>query len=297
MSGRVDFHVHSDRSSDGDHSPAELVGFAKDHGMRAISIADHDTVAAYPEAVAFGREAGVEVIPGVELTTLFGGREFHLLLPLVDWASPALASILEGQTACRLAESRERVERIRHLGFDLTMDEVAAGSNGAPPLGVKIAQVLLDKPESARNPVLETFFRPENRPYAAYLFYAAYFAEGKPAHVPKKYVALTDVLDVAPATGGAPVLSHPGAYFQRTTAEDARALKDRGLLGLEVYTFYHTAEQIAFYRDMARELDLVATAGSDFHGRIKPHVRFGALQEGDYGMVEALRARRDGGRA
>ena len=91
MSGRVDFHVHSNKSSDGDFSPAELVGFARDHGMRAISIADHDTVAAYPEAVELGRQAGVEVIPGIELTTLFGGREFHLLLPLVDWTSPALA--------------------------------------------------------------------------------------------------------------------------------------------------------------------------------------------------------------
>jgi hypothetical protein len=101
MSGRVDFHVHSNKSSDGDFSPAELVGFAKDLDMRAISIADHDTVAAYPEAVELGRKAGVEVISGIELTTLFGGREFHLLLPLVDWTSPALARIIDGQTECR----------------------------------------------------------------------------------------------------------------------------------------------------------------------------------------------------
>jgi predicted metal-dependent phosphoesterase TrpH len=294
MSGRVDLHIHSNRSSDGDHSPEELVGFARDHGLRAISIADHDTVAAYPEAIARGGEAGVEVIPGIELTTLFGGREFHLLLPFVDWTSPALARIIEGQTACRMAETRDRIEKVRALGFALTLEEVEAGSNGAPPLGVKIAQVLLDKPENEKNRALETFYRPENRPYAPYMFYAAYFAEGKPAYVPKKFVALTDVLDAAPATGGAPVLSHPGAYFQRTTAEDLRELKSHGLLGLEVYTFYHTAEQIASYRVLAQELDLVATAGSDFHGRIKPHVPFGALREGDYGMVEALRARRGG---
>jgi hypothetical protein len=294
MSGRVDFHVHSNRSSDGEFSPAELVGLAREHGMQAISIADHDTVAAYPEAVELGRQAGVEVIPGIELTTLFGGREFHVLLPLLDWTSPALAKIIEGQTVCRMNETRERVEKVRALGIDLTMDEVEAKSNGAPPLGVKIAQILLEKPESERNPALAPYYRPDNRPYAPYMFYSEYFAEGKPAFVPKKFVALTDVLEAAPATGGAPVLSHPGAYFQRTTAEDARELKARGLLGLEVYTFYHSAEQTAFYRDMAAELDLVATAGSDFHGRIKPHVAFGALPEGDYGMVERLRARRGG---
>lgn len=294
MSGRVDFHVHSNKSSDGDYAPAELVGFARDHGMRAISIADHDTVAAYPDVVDDGRRADVEVIPGIELTTLFGGREFHLLLPLVDWTSPALAKIIEGQTECRMHETRERVAKIQALGFALTMEDIEARSNGAPPLGVKIAQVLLENPENAGNPALERYYRPENKRYAPYMFYGDFFAEGKPAFVPKKFIALVDVLSAAPATGGAPVLSHPGAYFQRTTAEDARVLKAHGLIGLEVYTFYHTPEQTAFYKDMAADLDLVATAGSDFHGRIKPHVHFGALAEGDYGMVEKLRARRGG---
>lgn len=294
MSGRVDFHVHSNKSSDGDYAPAELVGFARDHGMRAISIADHDTVAAYPDVVDDGRRAGVEVIPGIELTTLFGGREFHLLLPLVDWTSPALAKIIEGQTECRMHETRERVAKIQALGFALTMEDIEARSNGAPPLGVKIAQLLLENPENAGNPALERYYRPANKRYAPYMFYGDFFAEGKPAFVPKKFIALVDVLSAAPATGGAPVLSHPGAYFQRTTAEDARVLKAHGLIGLEVYTFYHTPEQTAFYKDMAAGLDLVATAGSDFHGRIKPHVHFGALAEGDYGMVEKLRARRGG---
>jgi predicted metal-dependent phosphoesterase TrpH len=288
MSGRVDLHVHSNRSSDGDFTPAELVGFAREHGMRAISIADHDTVAAYPEAIEEGRKAGIEVIPGIELTTLYGGREFHVLLPLVDWTSPALGEIIAGQAECRRREGRARAARIRELGFTLTMDEIEAKSNGAPPLGVKIAQILLENPANQANPALERYYRPANRRYAPYMFYGDYFAEGKPAYVPKTFISLADVLEAAPATGGAPVLSHPGAYFQRTTAEDARDLKARGLLGMEVYTFYHTPEQTAFYEE------LVATAGSDFHGRIKPHVAFGALPQGDYGMVEALRTRRGG---
>jgi predicted metal-dependent phosphoesterase TrpH len=294
MSGRVDLHVHSNKSSDGDFSPAELIGFAGKMGMRAISITDHDTVNAYPEAVEIGRRAGVEVIPGIEVTTLFGGREFHLLLPFVDWASPGLAAIIERQTECRMNETRERVGKIRDLGFALTIEEVLAKSNGAPPLGVKIAQILLENPENRDNPALDFFCRPENRAHAPYKFYGAYFAEGKPAFVPKKFIGLLDVLAAAPGSGGVPVLAHPGAYFMRTTAEDARVLKEHGLLGIEVYTFYHTAEETAFYRGLAEELDLVATAGSDFHGRIKPHVAFGVLPDGDYGMVERLRARRGG---
>lgn len=294
MSGRVDLHVHSDRSSDGDFSPARLVGFAEEHGLRAISIADHDTVAAYPEAVDIGRLAGIEIVPSIEVTTVHAGREFHVLLPFVDWTSPALAAIVERQAECRTNETRERVERVRGLGFALTMEEVEEKTKGVPVLGVRIAQILLENPENERHPALEFFYRPENRPHAPYAFYKEYFAEGRPAYVPKKFIACLEVLDAAPAAGGVAVLAHPGAYFQRTTAEDARLLKERGLAGMEVYNFYHTAEQTAFYRDLAEELDLVATAGSDFHGRIKPHVAFGALTEGDYGMVERLRERRGG---
>lgn len=294
MSGRVDLHVHSDKSSDGDFSPEELVGFAGAHGLRAISIADHDTVAAYPEAVEAGRRARIEVIPSMEVTSVFAGREFHILLPFVDWASPAVGRIVDMQTERRKAETGERVEKIRRLGFALSMDEIEAKSNGAAVLGVKIAQILLENPANERHPALESFYRPENRSHAPYLFYKEYFAEGRPAYVPKRFIGSLEVLAAAPASGAAPVLAHPGAYFQRTTADDARSLAEHGLLGMEVYNFYHTAEQTAFYRGLAEELGLVATAGSDFHGRIKPHVAFGSLAEGDYGMVERLRERRGG---
>ena len=87
-------------------------------------------------------------------------------------------------------------------------------------------------------------------------------------------------------------MSHPGAYFQQTTREDLEVLCERGLAGIEVYTSYHTAEQVAAYRRMAEDMGLVPTAGSDFHGKIKPHVAFGALTEGKYWMVEELRKRR-----
>jgi predicted metal-dependent phosphoesterase TrpH len=87
-------------------------------------------------------------------------------------------------------------------------------------------------------------------------------------------------------------LSHPGAYFQRTTHEDLARLKDFGLAGLEVFTSYHDDEQTRYYAEEAKIYDLVPTAGSDFHGRVKPHVAFGSIRDGGYEMVEALRERR-----
>jgi predicted metal-dependent phosphoesterase TrpH len=89
-----------------------------------------------------------------------------------------------------------------------------------------------------------------------------------------------------------PVLAHPGAYFENATREDLTALKDRGLAGLEVHTSYHQPEQTAFYGRLAAEFDLVPTAGSDFHGRIKPHVRFGDIRDGGPEILDRLRERR-----
>jgi hypothetical protein len=259
-----------------------------------MAIADHDTVAAYPEALEAGRAEGVEVIPNIEFTTVFGAdaREFHLQVPFLDWEGRAVAALAERVTAGRFQEARERVEALRSLGFDITWAEVAAASVGTAPLGVKIAQVLLDKTSGRGAPypaALEAYLIEDKRDFGPYFFYRDYFAEGKPAFVPKRHVPLVEVLAALPGLGGVAVLSHPGAYFQNTTAEDLAALKERGLAGVEVYSSYHTAEQVALYKELARAFDLVATAGSDFHGRIKPNVAFGSLRDGDYGMVEALR--------
>ena len=292
MSGYVDLHIHSDRSSDGDFSPAELVRMAKETGFVAISIADHDTVAAYPEAMEAADGSGVEVVPNMEVTTLFDGREFHLLLPFADWKSPVIGRIGERASSGRKIEARERVEKLRELGLDITWDEVEEASKSTPPLGVSIAQFLLDKPGSKNDPALKKYYEGDARQWAPYHFYRDYFMEGRPAFVTKRHIQLLEVLEMAPEAGAVPVLGHPGAYFEKATRKDLARLKECGLAGLEVYTSYHQPEQTAFYAEVAKELDLVPTAGSDFHGRIKPHVYFGYVRDGSMEMVEEIRKRR-----
>ncbi len=290
--GVVDLHIHSHFSCDGDFSPAELVSMARDHGFRAIAIADHDTVGAYPEAISDGEKAGVEVIPSIEITTVFDGREFHLQLPFVNWSSPAIHHIINYMTESRLKEAKTRVELLKRQGFNLEWGEIWEKCGGIPPLGVKIARVLLERPESRQHPLLKKYYDSQSQVFAPYLFYQDYFMEGGLAFVPKNHISLEEVLRLAPGTGGVPVLSHPGAYFQRTTREDLISLKSLGLQGLEVYTSYHQPEQVEIYRALADELDLIATAGSDFHGQIKPRVYFGLIQEGNYDMVNKLRERK-----
>jgi predicted metal-dependent phosphoesterase TrpH len=248
-------------------------------------------VEAYPDALEQSREFGVELIPSVELTTVFQGREFHLLLPFINWESRTLRKILDKVTQARLEEAKLRVARLRELGFEITWEEVSRESESGPPLGVSIAQFVIDKGRREKNPALEKYYR-DNRLFAPYIFYRDYFLDGKPAYVPKRTISLLDVLELVSTDGAVPVLAHPGAYFERAARDDLKTLKDRGLCGLEVYSSYHEIEQVRIYGALAAEMDLVATAGSDFHGRIKPHVLFGQIREGDYGMVERLREKR-----
>ncbi len=295
MGDLVDLHVHSNRSCDGDVEPADLIRMAGELGFRAISISDHDTVAAYPEASVVGREENVEIIPSVEFTTLFDGREFHVLLPFVDWENESVAELVDRATRSRLSEAQARILKLREAGFDISWEEVQSETGAIPPLGVRIAQILLEK--AARTgkkdgPPLKKYFEGRNLMLAPYLFYRDYFVEGKEAYVPKQHIPAFEVLEIAPRTGGVPVLSHPGAYFQRATSDDLACLKEKGLEGLEVYTSYHDRDQAEFYLSLAQEFDLVPTAGSDFHGRIKPHIPFGFVRDGGYWMVEALSKRR-----
>ncbi|MDD8027732.1 MAG: PHP domain-containing protein [Acidobacteriota bacterium] len=290
--GFVDFHIHTTFSSDGEFTPAQIVEMARANGFIAVSFADHDTVAAYPEAIETGRAAGVEIVPSMEVTATYEGREFHCLLPFLDWTHPAVARISSFVSDGRWIEARERVGNLRRLGFDLTWEEVAAAVGATPPLGIKIAQILLDKAGSRRDSRLRSYYDESGRPLAPKFFYIDYFMEGKPAFARKRHIPLLDVLDLAPASGAVPVLSHPGAYFQNTTRDDLAVLRSRGLEGLEVYTSYHDAAQTRFYADAARDFGLVATAGSDFHGRVKPQVPFGLIRDGHYEMINALISRR-----
>lgn len=292
MVDQIDLHIHSDRSSDGEWTPKHIVKFAKKAHFRAISIADHDTVDAYPEAIQYGKKNGVEVIPGIELTTLYEGREFHLLCPFINWQSETVRNLVQEVAHRRRLEARARVEKLQKLGFDISWEEVLHASDPFPPLGVTIAQLVLKKAEKHKTLGFSHYLEGENRQFAPYHFYRDYFMEGKPASVDRQNVDLLDVLKKVMSAGGVPVVAHPGAYFQKTKKEDLVRLKENGLQGLEVYSSYHDAGQKSYYKSIAEELDLVPTAGSDFHGSIKPHIQLGELDEGRYWMVEELKKRR-----
>ncbi len=290
--GYIDLHIHSNKSSDGDLTPFEICKIAKEKNLKAISIADHDTLQAYPEALLAGKKFGIEVIPNIELTTSFQGREFHLLLPFIDWTNKEFYEILNKVNNQRVQEAKRRVEKLMELGFDISWEEVQKKVKSHPPLGVVIAKILLDKEAKKKNSPLHKYLEGEKKSFAPYRFYQDYFTEGKPAYFPKIQIDIRKAIKEGKRYKAVPVLAHPGSYFQKATEKDILQLKEEGLVGLEVFTFYHTPEQTNYYLEIAKKLDLVPTTGSDFHGRIKPHIRIGELKEGGYWMIEELRKRR-----
>jgi predicted metal-dependent phosphoesterase TrpH len=131
-SGPVDLHIHSDRSSDGDFPPDALARMAAEAGFAAIAIADHDTVSAYPDALDAGRKEGVEIIPSMEVTTMFDDREFHCQMAFLDWENPRVATLVGRIAETRWREARERVANLRALGIDLGGSGSRLAGNGSP---------------------------------------------------------------------------------------------------------------------------------------------------------------------
>lgn len=292
MPAPVDLHIHSDRSSDGEYPPDEIVRIAAEKGLAAISISDHDTVDAYPDVLEIGMKLGVLVIPGLELTTQFKGREYHLLLPFIRWDSNKVTDLVKDVAERRRNEARDRVARLQSLGWNICWEDVLAEAGTQPPIGVSVAIAAIKKARENGNGLYRKYIDNETGMPLPMKFYLDYLAHGKPASVPRRSLDLIQVLESVAETGGVPVLAHPGAYFMNASPDDIGELKEAGLQGLEVFSTYHDPVITEYYLKIADANDLVATAGSDFHGVVKPDISIGIISQSDFRMVDDLSRRR-----
>jgi predicted metal-dependent phosphoesterase TrpH len=257
---RIDLHLHTTHS-DGSLRPSDVLALAKQANVSALAITDHDITTGIPEAMAAGQELGIEVIPGVEISSFDGKSELHILGYCVNWNEAAF-----NQRLARLRESRHRrnpliLERLREAGLDVTYDEVCALAGTESVGRPHIAQVLMQKKyvSSAK----EAFDR--------------YLAEGKPAYVARELPTPAEAISWIREAKGVAVLAHPTWVKEsreglRTCVKD---LKEAGLGGVEVHYSTHTESQTSYYLELARQLDLLVTGGSDFHGVTKPDIDVG----------------------
>jgi len=262
---RLDLHLHTTHS-DGSLPPAEVLALAHQAGVTALAITDHDITTGISEALEAGAGLGIEIIPGVEISSRFGENELHILGYFLDWQDPVLNVRLTGLRDSRHRRNPQIVERLRALGCDLTYDEVrelaGTGSVGRP----HIARVLMEKGyvKSAK----EAFDR--------------FLAQGKPAYVPRELPEPAEAMAWIRAAKGVPVLAHP--LWAKQQDEELSILcgrlKAEGLGGMEVHYSTHNPKQTAELLDIAKRLDLLVTGGSDFHGLTKPDIEVGVGRGG-----------------
>lgn len=276
----IDLHAHT-TASDGSLTPTELVTLARDVGLSALGISDHDTVDGLEEAEAASAALGVELVPCIELSVDYSQGEFHLLGYYVDYRDTAFLDRVRFLQENRFNRNGVMLRKMQEIGFALTMDDIAAESGGGQIGRPHMARALMKKGYVAS--VQDAFDR--------------YLADGKPLHVPKVKLSPAEAIELVHAAGGVAVLAHP-KYMEypteRELADELRRLKDAGLDGLECYYSQHTDAETEQYLRLAREFGLLVTAGSDFHGVSKPDVPLGVVYRGAAGndvLLTALKER------
>jgi predicted metal-dependent phosphoesterase TrpH len=246
MDGKADLHLHT-TFSDGVLSPRELIEYTARAGLTTISITDHDNTGAFEEARAYGERAGVEVIPGVELSTMIGNQEIHILGYFLDHQEKRFQDLL---ATCR-SERRKRAERIVEklnemnvpLSIEAVLDQAGPGSVGRP----HIANALVN--EGLTDTYQEAFLK--------------YLGFGKPAYEKKYLITPSEAIQMIAVAGGLSFLAHPGNSIDERTVLD---MIDAGIDGIEVFHPSHTPSLTAHYAGIVEEYFLLASGGSDFHG-------------------------------
>ncbi len=271
----VDLHLHT-TASDGSFAPAEVVAMAKQAGYTAIAITDHDNTGGLPEAAEAGARLGVEVVPGIELSTEYAGLEVHILGYLIDPGAESLSDLLETALSHREERNTRICQVLQAAGVDVSMEELREKFPGAvlgrPHIGLVMAE------KGYVSDVKQAF--------------REYLGRGAKCYVPKVNMPMERAIRRILDAGGLPVLAHPYQYELgdaglRTLIETARGY---GIVGMEcVYSKYDGAQTGALLA-LCGEYGLAPTGGSDFHGASKPNILVGTTKA-PYAYLEGLKKR------
>ncbi|MGC4054961.1 MAG: PHP domain-containing protein [Paludibaculum sp.] len=282
----IDLHTHTDRS-DGSTAPEDLVRQAVTEGLRALGIADHDTLAGYEAAQPIASACGLELICAVELSTRPNAfrepgkreRSVHVLgYWLQEPPTTEFRCWLQTQQDSRRRRNADLMAKLQQLGVCIRIEEAEVyGRNqvGRP----HIARVLCDK--GYVSTIQQAF--------------DVYLADDAQAAVERDEPTLEEGIRLIQESGGMSSLAHPVRLPQRGSelVRLVERLADAGLQGIEVYHSEHSPAECAEYAEIARSFDLIPTGGSDYHGENKPGIRLGRGMNGNtclpYGFLEQMR--------
>jgi predicted metal-dependent phosphoesterase TrpH len=249
VESKADLHLHT-TYSDGALSPYELIKKAKGAGLDIISITDHDSVGAIEEGVTIGKEHGLEVIPGMELSANLDQLEVHILGYFMDYRNASLLESLAVFREKRLRRAERIVGKLNRMNIPLNIESVVAHAAGNAIGRPHIATVMVNEGHA------ESYRQAFNK----------YLGDGRPAYERKEEFSPEDTVRLIASAGGLSFLAHPGRSLNDTLL--ARLI-DSGLDGIEVVHPSHTPELVSYYRGIVNEYCLMECGGSDFHGGLK----------------------------
>ena len=272
----IDLHMHSFYSDDGEFKPKELVDLCLERNIKYFSIADHNSVGGIKEAKEYCTNKDINIIPAIELDCTFDGVNLHVLGYGIDYNKPIFYEIEESIIKQEQLASKKRMKLVKELGIDFSDEVINSLSRNGVVNGEMIAEAAMEFDKNHENPLLKPYYEGGSRSDNPYVnFYWDYCAQGKVAYAEVKFISLKEAIKIIEESGGVPVLAHPG----NNTKEDIKLLEgiiSCGIKGIEVYSSYHSKEQVEFYKEFALKHKLLATCGSDFHGKTKPSIAIGA---------------------
>ncbi|MGP3777821.1 PHP domain-containing protein [Halanaerobium saccharolyticum] len=265
---KIDLHMHT-TASDGASTPAELVEKCIELDLEVIAVTDHDNMTSVEEVEKLGRQKGLKVVPGIEISTYRGEAEYHILGYFVDPENDALLGLTEAILDSRVERTHKMIEKLSEMGYPLEFADVKKYATG----------VSLGRPHVARAMVDKGYIEEIGD-----AFTEEFIAGGGKAYVEKKNVLPVEAIEVILKADGIPVIAHPYIinHGEALDKEEIARLKNLGLKGVEVYQTKHNEKITKKYKQIAEELDLLITGGSDYHGENSP-----GILPGDRGMTEA----------
>ncbi|NLD61938.1 PHP domain-containing protein [Candidatus Sumerlaeota bacterium] len=261
-SGFCDLHIHS-LFSDGTDTPRSIVAKASDLCLRAIAITDHDTMNGVPEALESGREYGVLVIPGVELSVDSPCGVIHLLGYGISWNDIGIQGIFRRIIEGRVERNVKIIEKLCSLGMELSMAEVKSLAGNCDVVG---------RPHIAKALIMKKYASSPEEVFTKYL------GSGGKAYAERYRPKLAEAVDIIHKSGGVAVVAHPGFYKNScglNAIQIVDVLRSDGIDGVECYYSHHTADLTMRLIERCRKYHLLVTGGSDYHGLNKDNIALG----------------------
>ncbi|BBB32128.1 conserved hypothetical protein [Thermotomaculum hydrothermale] len=274
----IDLHMHS-TASDGTFKPDELVKLAKEKGLSAIALTDHDTAEGIEEFLKEGEKQGIETIAGIEISSLFEGYpEIHVLGYFIDPENREVMDKLAYLQDARKVRNIKLIAKLKELGIELSLEELEKEANGQ----------LIGRPHFAALMVKKGFVKDTNEAFSKYI------GNDGLAFVPKEKLTTPEAVQFLFENGIVPVLAHPTKIGMNTNdlIDFIILLKKHGLQGIEVIHSEISEKESKKLLELAYRFNLVPTGGSDFHGENKPFVKMG-VPEVPYEFFIKLKERKN----